>query len=90
MHVRALVAAFGLATAFGVPPDVASPVHVQQVELAPFSSQHSALFTPVDDGSTYAQQIYDHIPTEAPDVAGDVSHWRVGGVDLYLVTPRIG
>ena len=81
MHLRAVAAALALLGAAGAAP---SPVKAAQVSESSFTS-YGAYFVTLDDGTTTAQQLFDHDPTEAPDVTGDVQHFRVAGVDYFVV-----
>ena len=61
-------------------------MRTEQVQLAPYSAPRSTYLQTVDEGLTYAQQLFDHLPAEAPDVTGEVQHWRVGTENYYFVT----
>jgi hypothetical protein len=84
MHLRAAAVALALLGAHGHPPDLSSTDKV--VEMAPSSfTSYGAYFVTLDDGTTAAQQLFDHDPSEAPDVTGEVQHFRVAGVDYFVV-----
>ena len=96
MKLRTLVAVLGLLAACGVPPDVNDPPKVEQTSTAPYSSLHGMYFKVVDDGSTYMQQLFDHVPGDHPEgVTAEIEHWRIEGggevTDHFLVarTPEL-
>ena len=84
MNLRAVLAALVLIGVSGAPPDLSSTVKVAEVSQRAFSSP-GMYFATLDDGSTVAQQLFAHDPTEAPDATGEVRHYRVAGVDYFVV-----
>ena len=93
MRFRALVAVLGLLAACTVPPDVTENApKVEAIQPGPYQSQHGLYFKVVDDGSTYMQQLFDHVSVERPEaIDRDVERWRAEDgrevSDVFLVAP---
>lgn len=86
MQLRSLAAVLALTAACGAPPHLQDPVRPQVVELAPFSSARSMYLQTVDTSTSALEQLFDHVPGEAPDIVGQVTHWRAGNTHYYVVT----
>jgi hypothetical protein len=90
MQLRALVVIVGLLAACASQADQAAPV--EQVQPAPYQSQHGVYFKVVDSGSTYMQQLFEHTPSDGPiEIGREVERWRTADgrtvTDYYLVAP---
>ena len=69
MKLLPTLALVGLLAACAAPPPDPN-VHaatVHEVQSAAFQSVHTMYFQTVDDGSTYMQQLVEHVPVEHPD-----------------------
>lgn len=93
MHLRALVAVLGLLAGCSVQPDLGEqPAKAVQVMPGKFQSQHGLYFKVVDDGSTYMQQLFEHVPIDKPEnIVADVDRWQTeegrASTDYYLSAP---
>ena len=96
MKFPAIVAVLALAAACSTQPDPpSSRPHADQVELAPFHSQHLMQFKAVDNNSTYMQRLFEHVSRDhehAAAIHAEQEQWRTasGGpveVDYYLTGP---
>ena len=77
----------------GVQPDLDDhKPKVEQVQPAPFHSQHGLYFKAVDDGSTYLRQLFDRVPIDRPaGITAEVEHWRTEdgpSITSYYLTAR--
>jgi len=82
MHLRALVAAAGLAAACGT----------DHAQVEPIRPTNGIYMKVVDHGSTQMQQLYETVPTERPaGIAAAIDRWRTDDgrtyTDPYLTGP---
>jgi len=93
MKQIALIVLVAIAAACGVQPDPNDHAsRVDQVQPAPFHSQHGMEFHVVDDGSSYMRQLFDDVPIDRPvGITAQTDRWTgASGLpidDVYLVGP---